>query len=116
VLYAAEGLRNDEIAARLDTPRQVVSKWRQRFHEQRLPGLTDLPREDGPRVFPLTSWSPSTRWPANCPQTAGIPPARWQCPDLARAAVEQGIVASISGTTIWRWLSSDAIKPWQHRS
>jgi hypothetical protein len=26
VLMAAEGLRNDEIAARLDTPRQVVSK------------------------------------------------------------------------------------------
>ena len=35
---------------------------------------------------------------------------------LARAAVESGIVASISGTTIWRWLSADAIKPWQHRS
>ena len=33
------------------------------------------------------------------------PLARWQCPDLARAAVEQGIAASISGTTIWRWLS-----------
>jgi hypothetical protein len=44
------------------------------------------------------------------------PLARWQCPDLARAAVEQGIAASISGTTIWRWLSADAIKPWQHRS
>jgi transposase len=28
VLYAAQGLRNDEIAQRLDTPRQVVSKWR----------------------------------------------------------------------------------------
>jgi transcriptional regulator len=26
VLLAAHGLRNDEIAARLDTPRQVVSK------------------------------------------------------------------------------------------
>jgi hypothetical protein len=26
VLYAAEGLSNDSIAARLDTPRQVVSK------------------------------------------------------------------------------------------
>ena len=35
VLYAADGLGNDEIAARLDTPRQVVSKWRKRFHEQR---------------------------------------------------------------------------------
>lgn len=50
------------------------------------------------------------------PATSGQPLARWQCPDLARAAVEQGIVASISGTTIWRWLSADAIKPWQHRS
>ena len=51
VLYAAEGLGNDEIAARLDTPRQVVSKWRKRFHEQRLPGLTDQPRGGRPPSF-----------------------------------------------------------------
>jgi DDE superfamily endonuclease len=50
------------------------------------------------------------------PANAGKPLARWQCPDLARAVVEHGLVASISGTTIWRWLSADAIKPWQHRS
>ena len=25
-------------------------------------------------------------------------------------------MAAISGTTVWRWLSEDAIKPWQHRS
>jgi hypothetical protein len=50
------------------------------------------------------------------PTKVGTPLARWQCPDLAQAAVESGIVASISGTMIWRWLSSDAIKPWQHRS
>ena len=52
VLYAADGLGNDEIAARLDTPRQVVSKWRKRFFDQRLAGLTDLPGQDDPRVFP----------------------------------------------------------------
>jgi hypothetical protein len=50
------------------------------------------------------------------PAASGRPLARWQCPDLARAAVEQGIVASISGTTIWWWLAADAIKPWQPRS
>jgi hypothetical protein len=50
------------------------------------------------------------------PAASGRPLARWHCPDLARAAIEQGIVASISDTTIWRWLSADAIKPWQHRS
>lgn len=30
--------------------------------------------------------------------------------------MEQGIAASISGVTIWRWLNADAIKPWQYRS
>ena len=43
VLYAAEGLGNDEIAARLDAPRQVISRWRKRFFDQRLAGLGDLP-------------------------------------------------------------------------
>ena len=52
VLMAADGLRNDQIAARLDTPRQVVSKWRKRFHEQRLAGLDDLPRVGRPPAFP----------------------------------------------------------------
>ena len=31
VLLAAAGLDNDEIAARLDTRREIVSKWRKRF-------------------------------------------------------------------------------------
>jgi len=52
VLYAAEGMGNDEIAARLDTPRQVVSKWRKRFCDQRLGGLDDLPRGGRPPAFP----------------------------------------------------------------
>ena len=52
VLLAADGLRNDEIATRLDTPRQVVSKWRKRFYEQRLIGLADLPRGGRPPGFP----------------------------------------------------------------
>lgn len=117
VLYAADGLGNDEIATRLDTPRQVVSKWRKRFFEHRLAGLTDLPRGgDGPRVFPPDVVIAVKALACQLPTKVGTPLARWQCPDLAQAAVESGIVASISGTTIWRWLSSDAIKPWQHRS
>jgi len=52
VLLAAEGLGNDEIARRLDLPRQVVSKWRKRFFEEGLAGLEDRPRHGRPRVFP----------------------------------------------------------------
>jgi transposase len=51
VLLAAQGLRNDEIAQRLDTPRQVVSKWRKRFFERGLAGLEELARQGRPRVF-----------------------------------------------------------------
>jgi transposase-like protein len=51
VLYAALGLENDDIARRLDTPRQIVSKWRKRFFEQGLAGLEELPRQGRPGVF-----------------------------------------------------------------
>jgi hypothetical protein len=51
VLLAAEGLANDAIASRLDTPRQIVSKWRKRFCRFRLPGLNEQPRGGRPRVF-----------------------------------------------------------------
>jgi transposase len=49
---AADGLRNDQIAARLDCGRDVVSQWRKRFFEQRLAGLDDLPRRGRPPLFP----------------------------------------------------------------
>ncbi len=44
ILLTDEGLSNDLIAARLDTPRQIVSKWRKRFCLARLPGLEAQPR------------------------------------------------------------------------
>jgi transposase len=51
VLMAAEGLANDVIGSRLDTPRQIVSKWRRRFHEHRFPGLEEQARGGAPARF-----------------------------------------------------------------
>jgi transposase len=51
VLLAAEGLANDVIAARLDTPRQIISKWRHRFFDERLAGLEEEPRGGRPARF-----------------------------------------------------------------
>ncbi len=51
VLLAAQGLSNDVIASRLDTPRQIVSKWRKRFSRARLPGLEEEPRGGRPARF-----------------------------------------------------------------
>jgi hypothetical protein len=51
ILMAAQGMDNDEIAATLDTRREVVSQWRKRFFEERLPGLEERPRPGRPRSF-----------------------------------------------------------------
>lgn len=51
ILLAARGLRNDQIAQRVSLPRQIVSKWRKRFFEERLEGLENLPRCGRPPSF-----------------------------------------------------------------
>jgi transposase-like protein len=55
ILLAAQGQRNDQIAASLSVPRQIVSKWRKRFFEERLAGLEAEPRTGRPPVFPPRS-------------------------------------------------------------
>ena len=54
VLYAARGMENREIAERLDTRREIVSKWRKRFFEEGLIGLEEKPRGGKPAVFSPT--------------------------------------------------------------
>jgi transposase len=54
VWLAARGLRNDEIALRLNTRREVVSLWRKRFFEQRLAGLEERSRHGRPAIFSPT--------------------------------------------------------------
>ena len=51
ILLASAGLENKEIGERLDLPRQIVSKWRKRFFEERLDGLQDRPRQGRPCRF-----------------------------------------------------------------
>ena len=51
VLAAADGLKNTEIADRLGVGRPMVTKWRNRFAEQRLDGLLDEPRPGRPRTI-----------------------------------------------------------------
>ena len=50
VLAAADGPNNTEIAARLGIAVSSVRKWRNRFAEYRLDGLTDEPRPGRPRT------------------------------------------------------------------
>ena len=50
------------------------------------------------------------------PAEAGVPISRFSCSELRREVINRGLVAEISGTTIWRWLHQDALRPWSRRS
>jgi transposase len=51
VLACASGASNIEVAARLRTSDNTVTKWRKRFVESRLEGLYDEPRVGAPRTI-----------------------------------------------------------------
>jgi hypothetical protein len=42
--------------------------------------------------------------------------SRLSIEEIRQHVISQGLVAEISGATLWRWLSTDALRPWQHRS
>ena len=50
------------------------------------------------------------------PHRRGLPLSRLSIAEIRRQVVTQGLVAEISGATLWRWLSSDGLRPWRHRS
>jgi hypothetical protein len=50
------------------------------------------------------------------PAQSGRALSRWSAAELGREAVARGFVCQVSGTTVWRWLSEDAIRPWAWRS
>ena len=52
ILLATAGFDNDEIAQRLDSRREIVSRWRKRFFKKRLAGLDERSRSARPRAFP----------------------------------------------------------------
>ena len=67
-------------------------------------------------AFPPSVVVEVKRLACESPRTAGVPLARWSLRELQREVVTRGVVATISGTTVWRWLAADAIRPWRHRS
>lgn len=50
------------------------------------------------------------------PAKLGLPLSRFSRSELRRYVLAAGIVAEISGVTIWRWLHEDALRPWTKRS
>src|SRR5215213_3065451 len=116
VLAAAEETANAAIARRLGICCDTVRKWRARFCAEGLAGLADRARPGHRRTFPATAEAEIKALACALPAETGVPLSRWSTTELAAEAVTRGVVASISPSTVGRWLRADAIRPWRFRS
>lgn len=48
------------------------------------------------------------------PSVREIPLSRFSMSEIKREVIQRGLVATIGESTLWRWLSEDAIRPWCH--
>lgn len=69
-----------------------------------------------PGVFPPELVVQIKALACEMPCTYEVPLSRWSVADLTRQASKSGLVATISDSTVWRWLHEDAIRPWRYRS
>ena len=65
-------------------------------------------------VFPPEQVAEAKAIACELPATCGVPLSRFSRAELHRL-VERGVTEA-SASTLWRWLSEDAIRPWQVRS
>jgi putative transposase len=130
VLLAGQGVSNSEIARRQGVARQTVKKWRNRFvaaqeslTEQETQGasdsylraelgtlLDDAPRPGGPPKFEPEQVVSIVQLACTKPEDHGVPVSHWTPDLLAKQAVEQEIVDSISPSSVRRFLKGGRLE------
>ncbi len=107
ILLTATGQGVDEIARQLGTWRKTVGQWRRRWRDadpvcgvaQR---LSDAPRSGAPAKFTPEQICQIVALSYQDPEKLDVPISHWSQSELARQAVERGIVNSISHGSVGR--------------
>ncbi len=89
---------------------------RGRFAARGLGSLKDLPRSGRPRRISELERAAVCALACQLPAATGVPLARWSGPELAAEITAQGLVSSISASSVARILGEHPIKPWQYQS
>jgi hypothetical protein len=121
VLRAADGARVEPLAVELHCAPITVQKWRDRWAEAEASlaaaeadasqltatialTLADAPRAGRPSVFSAEQIVQIVNLACTSPRTVGRPVDAWTPRELADEAERQGIVSSISPTSVGRFL------------
>lgn len=130
MLAMADGAGNSELARRHNLDRGVVRGWRTRWidliprlkaaescgidqehlRDLILTGLSDLPRSGTPPTFTAEQIVQVVALGCQEPSESGRPISHWTPAELADEAVKRKIVASISRSSVGRFLKSGRLK------
>ena len=110
ILYASQGLTNQEISEKVGMNTNRVGKWRKRFIEFRLDGLKDAPGRGHPLVY-------DSDVRLRVITTACSPPeniTHWSIRELQRALSKKYRI-NMSYLTVYRILKAANLKPHQYK-
>jgi transposase len=117
VLAAARGRSTARIARDLRISQDTARKWRGRFADRGLDGLSDLPRPGRPRQISAEVRAAVVALACQLPAATGVPLARWTGPELAAELAAQNLASPpVSASSVLRILAEHPVKPWQYQS
>jgi transposase len=116
VLAAAMGRSNARIGRDLRISQDTARKWRGRFADRALEGLSDLPRPGRPRQISASDRAAVVALACQLPAATGVPLAHWTGPELAAELAARGLASPMSPSSVLRILAEHPVKPWQHQS
>jgi transposase len=116
ILLLAEGHAHSQVAQWVGVQRGVVRKWAKRVLAQRLDGLADPPGRGAKGGGPPEVALHVVRLACERPDPLGRSLSQWDCAELARQLIAEGIVADISAATVRRMLTAHHLKPWRHHA
>jgi transposase len=116
VLAAAMGRSNARIARDLRISQDTARKWRGRFADRGLEGLSDLPRPGRPRQISAEARAAVVALACQLPAVTGVPLAHWTGPELAAELAVRGLASPMSASSVLRILAEHPVKPWQYQS
>src|SRR6266516_3118461 len=91
-----------------------LRKWAKRFLAHGIAGLSEKPRPGRTPFFPPEVALHVVKLACERPDHVGRSLSQWNCPDLARQLIADGLVQSISAETIRCILQSHKLKPWRY--
>ena len=111
ILLLAAGASQSAVAQAVGVQRTVVRHWAKRFLAQRLDGLSDAPGRGAKGGFSPEVAIHVVRLACERPDLVGRSLSQWDCTELARQRITDGIVEDISASTVRRILVAHQLKP-----